>query len=185
MLILDKDHPMGLDSVLATASASTNCAIMTVVGLGENICKGAIGYPSSAIGFRRSIANLREFDEAAKIARRVNWKALSTEETPGHETLGNPEVAGHKGVSDCEGASSVAIKNVLLRRKHKTGRVFHPPTAHAQTEKVGFGQSFLSFTTEKDCRMSGKKRKLDMEAQFEKAKVIVVPAGIKKTKKPR
>jgi len=184
LLILDKDHPTGLDSVLATASASTNCAIMTVDGLGENICKGAIGYPSSAIGFRRSIANLREFDEAAKIARRLNSKALSTEETPGHET-GNPEVVDQEGVSDHEGASSAAIKNVLLKRKDKTGRAFHPPTAHAPTEKEDFGQSFISFTTEEDCRMSGKKRKLDMEAQFEKAKVIVVPAGIKKTKKPR
>ena len=179
LLILDKDHPTGLDSVLAAASASTNCAIMTVGGLGENICKGAIGYPSSAIGFRRSIANLREFEEAAKIARRVNSKALSTEETPGPKTMGNPEVADH------EGTSSVAIKNVLLKRKDRTGRVFHPPTAHAPTEKEDFGQSFISFTTEEDCRMSGKKRKLDMEAQFEKAKVIVIPAGIKKTKKPR
>lgn len=185
LLILDKDHPTGLDSVLATASASTNCAIMTVGGLGENICKGAVGYPSSAIGFRRSIANLREFDEAAKIARRLNSKALSTEETPGPKTLGSPDVADHKGVSDHESVPSVAIKNVLLKRKDKTGRVFHPPTAHTPTEKEDFGQSFISFTTEEDGRMSGKKRKIDMEAQFEKAKVIVVPTGIKKTKKPR
>ena len=130
-------------------------------------------------------ANLREFDEAAKIARRLNSKALSTEETPGPKTLGNPEVADHKGVSDHESAPSVAIKNVLLKRKDKNGRVFHPPTAHTPTEKEDFGQSFISFTTEEDGRMSGKKRKIDMEAQFEKAKVIVVPTGIKKTKKPR
>lgn len=174
LLILDQDHQTGLESVLATARASTDCAIMTVEGLGENICKGAIGYQSSAIGFRRSIANMREFDEAANIARRVNSTSLTSENTREHRTPTNAEVADH---DQSEDVSPGEIKNVLLKRKHKTTRVFHPPTAHTLAEKADAGPGFISLQTD-DCR----KRKLDRDVQFEKTKLIVVPSGKKKKK---
>ena len=180
LLILDKDHQTGLESVMATARASSDCGIMTLEGLGENICKGSIGYPSSAIGFRRSIANVREFDEAANIARRVNSTSLTSENKREHRARSIAEVADHPQSED---VSSGEIKNVLLKRKYRTGRVFHPPAAHNLAEKEDAGQSFISFKTE-ECKMSSQKRKLGRDVQFEKTKVIVVPSGEKKKKDP-
>ena len=181
LLILDQDHQTGLESVLATARASTGCAIMTVEGLGENICKGAIGYQSSAIGFRRSIANMMEFDEAANIARRIKSTSLTSENPREHRTdrtPSNAEVADHNHSE--EEVSPGEINNVLQKRKNKTTRVFHPPTAHTLAEKADAGPGYISLQTD-DCR----KRKLDRDVQFEETKLIVVPSGKKKKKDSR
>ena len=175
LLLLDQDHQTGLESVLATARDSTDCAIMTVEGLGEDICKGAVGYSSSAVGFKKSIANVREFDEAANIARRVNSTSLTSENTREPQTPRNGEVADHDNGK--EEVSSVEIGNVLLKRKDKTRRAFHPPTSCALADKEDAGRGFISLTTD-----VSKKRKLDVEVKFEKAKLIVVPSGIKKKK---
>ena len=180
LLILDQDHQTGLESVLATARASNDCAIMTVEGLGENICKGAIGYPSSAIGFKRSIADVTEFEEAANIARRVNSMSLSSENTRESGTRPNAEVADHDHIKD---VSSGEVKNVLLKRKDRADRIFHPPTARTLAEKGDAGQGFISLQTD-ECKISSKKRKWDSDVKFEKTKLIVVPAGKKKKKEP-
>ena len=179
LLLLDQDNQAGLDAVWAAAKGSTDCAIMAMVGLGKNICQGSIGYPSSAVGFRRSIEELKEFEAVADIARRLNsYSTINKRRQEHHSNIEEEE--GHHCSKNASPTAAV-VKDILLRREDKSSRVFRPSTAKTLVEREDAGQEqdFISFQPDEE-RMARKKRKSETTVKFEKTKLTVAPSAKKK-----
>ena len=180
LLLLDQDNQAGLDAALAAAKGSSDCAIMAMEGLGKNICQGAIGYPSSAVGFRRTIADVKEFEAVENIVTRLNSSSPISRNRQNHYSNIEAEESHHNSKNASPPAAvEPVVKDVLLRREDKSSRVFRPSMAKKIAEKEDAGQDFISFQPGVE-RMAKKKRKSEATVEFEKAKLMVTPSAKKK-----